>query len=391
MTSSNAPSICFVAHSAYGALTGGRHCHIGGIQRQQAMMAKWLAKRGWRVSMITWDEGQPQSKVVDGVRVIKMCRADACVKGVRFFHPKWTSLVHALRAADADVYYQNTAEYVTGQVALWCRRHGKKFVYSVANDPDCDPRLPRMHTLRERILYRYGLRRADSVVAQTQKQQGMLREGFGLESVVLPMPCPGPADAGYAAPAPPIPPNRPRILWVGRICEQKRPDRLTELAAALPEWRFDFVGPGGGDTYSQDVCRRATGLPNVTVHGPVPRDRMPGLYQQAACLLCTSDFEGFPNTFLEAWSQGLPMVTTFDPDDLIARRELGLVAGDVPGLAAAVRRLLTSPDLYRRLSQNARQYYLENHTVEVAMPRFERLFSDVVSNSGTHVALRTRV
>jgi glycosyltransferase involved in cell wall biosynthesis len=56
-----------------------------------------------------------------------------------------------------------------------------------------------------------------------------------------------------------------------------------------------------------------------------------------------------------------------------------LVAGDVPGLAAAIRRLLASPDLYRRLSQNARQYYLENHTVEVAMPQFERVFLNAVS------------
>jgi glycosyltransferase involved in cell wall biosynthesis len=214
-------------------LTGGRNSHIGGIERQQSLMAKWLAKRGWRVSMIVWDEGQPRDEVVDGVRVIKMCRTDAGIRGVRFFHPKWTSLVHALRAADADVYYHNCGEYVTGQVALWCRRHGRKFVYSVANDPDCDPKLPEMHTLRERFLYRYGLRRADSVIAQTQKQQAMLREGFGLESAVLPMPCPGPADADCAAPAPPIP-NRSRILWVGRICEQKRPDRLIELAAALP-------------------------------------------------------------------------------------------------------------------------------------------------------------
>lgn len=121
---------------------------------------------------------------------------------------------------------------------------------------------------------------------------------------------------------------------------------------------------------------RARQVSNVTVHGRVPC--VWDYYRQAACLLCTSDFEGFPNTFLEAWSQGLPVVSTFDPDDLITRRELGLVAGDIPGLAAAIRRLLESPDLYRRLSQNARHYYLENHTVEVAMPRFEQVFLKVL-------------
>jgi glycosyltransferase involved in cell wall biosynthesis len=368
------PALCFVAHSAYGALTGGRNGHIGGAEQQQAMIAKWLAKRGWRVSMITWDEGQPQDEVVDGVRVVKMCRQDAGIKGVRFFHPKWTGLVRALRAADADVYYQSCGGYETGQVALWCRRHGKKFVYSVVSDPDCDPHLPEMKSLRERFLYHYGVRHADCTIVQTQRQQEMLRSGFGLNAEVCPMPCAAPGDGPPTRSA--CPPDQGRVLWVGRVCEVKRPDRLLDVAQACPDLAFDIVGPCNATEYARHTMERARQVSNVTVHGRVPC--VWDYYRQAACLLCTSDFEGFPNTFLEAWSQGLPVVSTFDPDDLITRRELGLVAGDIPGLAAAIRRLLESPDLYRRLSQNARHYYLENHTVEVAMPRFEQVFLKVL-------------
>jgi glycosyltransferase involved in cell wall biosynthesis len=374
----NKPALCFVAHAAYGALKGGCNGHIGGAERQQAMIAKWLAKGGWRVSMVTWDEGQPQDEVVDGVRVIKMCRQDAGIKGVRFLHPKWTSLVHALRAADADVYYQNCGGYETGQVALWCRNNGRRFVYSVASDPDCDPRLPAMRSLRDRILYRYGVRHADCVIVQTLRQQETLRRGFGVSARVVPMPCAVPSDGtdfprvGSAA-------QEARVLWVGRVCEVKRPDILLEVARACPGVPFDLVGPSSDAEYCRGIMERASQVPNITAHGRVPC--VWDYYAQAASLLCTSDYEGFPNTFLEAWSQGLPVVSTFDPDDLIARRELGLVAGDVTGLAAAIRRLLTSPDLYRRLSHNARQYYLQNHTVEIAMPRFEQVFLDVLHAS----------
>ena len=127
------PSICFVAHFAYGAMAGGSSGHIGGVERQTTLMARWFAARGYRVSMLTWDEGQEDGVEIDGVKVFKMCRQDAGLPGLRFFWPRWTSLNAAMRRADADVYYQNCGEYVTGQVAMWCRRHGRKLVYSVAN------------------------------------------------------------------------------------------------------------------------------------------------------------------------------------------------------------------------------------------------------------------
>jgi len=377
-------AVCFVAHSAYGALAGGSSGHIGGIERQQALTAKWLSQRGWRVSMITWDEGQPQGDVVDGVRVIRMCRADAGIKGLRFFYPKWTSLIRAMRQADADVYYQNCGEYVTGQVALWCRRYGRKFVYSVASDPDCDRRLPEMHTLRERVLYRYGLSRADRVIVQTRRQQALLREGFGLDSEVLPMPCPGPSNGEYK-PLSSSNHKSARVLWVGRLCEAKNPCRFLDVAEACPDLSFDFVGPVCDTPYSQSVCARARRLPNVTVHGPVAREKVPEFYKRAACLCCTSNFEGFPNTFLEAWSHGLPVVSTFDPDDLIASHGLGAVTGDTEGLVHAVRSLLASPERWGRASANARQYYLENHTVDGAMERFKRVFLEALGQAPASV------
>ncbi|MDD5414837.1 MAG: glycosyltransferase, partial [Smithellaceae bacterium] len=129
-TQESRPSFCLVAHNAAGAMFGGNQGYIGGVERQTSLMARWLAVQGYRVSLVTWDEGQADDQVVDGVRVIKTCSRDTGLPGLRFFHPRWTSLIRALRRADADLYYHNCAEYVTGQVALWCRRNGRKFVYS---------------------------------------------------------------------------------------------------------------------------------------------------------------------------------------------------------------------------------------------------------------------
>lgn len=373
MGHSNRPKICIVAHSAFGALSGGTTGHIGGVEWQTSLTARWLGAQGWRVSMLTWDEGPLGDTEVEGVRVIKMCRRAAGIPGLRFFLPRWTSLNRAMRRADADLYYQNCGECVTGQVALWCRRNRRAFVYSIANDPDVDPSLPDMHTMRERVLYRYGLRRADRIIVQTRTQADTLRKGFGLDSVVLPMPCPGPTEDDYVAPVAPTD-NSKRIVWVARVCEQKRPDRFLDIADACQDLRFDFVGPSDDSPYCQRICERARRISNLVLHGGVSRSKLAEFYRRAACLCCTSDFEGFPNTFLEAWSHGLPIVSTFDPDGLIGSRDLGAVASDVPGLINEMRKLTTSPIRWRRASQNARRYYVENHAVENVLPRFERVF-----------------
>jgi glycosyltransferase involved in cell wall biosynthesis len=371
------PSICFVAHFAYGAVAGDARGHIGGVERQAALMSRWFADRGHAVSVVTWDEGQPDGLVISGVRIITLCRRDRGWPGVRFVHPRWTSLVSALRAADADVYYQNCGEYVTGQVALWCRWAGRRFVYSVASDADCDPRLPEM-TLRERLLYRYGLRHADRVVVQTRTQARSLRQGFGRAAVVIPMPAldmSDPASAGAAGD------RSGHVLWIGRLAHVKRPDRLLDLAEACPDLRVDLVGPTDGTPYARGVVDRARGLPNVTVHGRATMSEVRAFIGGALCLVSTSEYEGFPNTFLEAWSAGLPVISIVDPDETIRSFELGAVAPDVRGLALAVRRLASSPSWRRAISERARRYFVEHHGVDRALPRFARLFAEV---AGSH-------
>jgi glycosyltransferase involved in cell wall biosynthesis len=373
-------SICFIAHFAYGALMGEKTGHIGGVERQTSLMAKWFANKGYKVSMVTWDEGQDDGVEIDGVKVFKTCRKNAGMKGLRFFWPRWSSLYAAMQRANADIYYQNCAEYVTGQTAMWCRKHGRKFVYSVASEPDCDKYLPVMRTFRERFLYKYGLKHADKIIVQTRRQQEMLRDNFGFYSVFIPMPCPGPDDEEYTD----IEKSRnssSRVLWLGRICEVKRPDRLLELAKICPDVQFDFVGPVGNSDYARDVCHQAQSIPNVTFHGPASRQKVSQFYKQAKIFCCTSDFEGFPNTFLEAWSYGLPVVSTVDPDNIISEKGLGIIGNDSASLSHGIRELLKSADKWTKASRAAREYYLNKHAFDGTMQLFEREFIDVASRS----------
>jgi glycosyltransferase involved in cell wall biosynthesis len=377
------PSICIIAHFAYGAMTGGSSGHVGGVERQTSITARWLAQRGYPVTMITWDNGQDNDIHVDGVRMLKMCRQDAGIPGLRFFVPRWSSLVNALQKADADLYYHNCAEYVTGQVAMWCRRNHKVFVFSTASNMDCEPSLPEMKAWRVRALYRYGLKHADTLIAQTEYQKNLLRTGFGLDSIVLPMPCPGPSEGEYLPPDPPDP-SRAIVVWIGRIIDIKRLEWFLDVAEALPDLTFKIVGGASADSeYVRNLMKRAESLTNVVHCGLIPREQMPEVYKHASLLCCTSKIEGLPNTFLEAWSHGLPVVSTFDPDGWIQSRRLGITATDVNGLVNGIRKLINSPHEWRRASDNGRRHYVENHTPEVVLERFEKAFLDTARRKFT--------
>ena len=374
-----APRVCIVAHFAYGAMTGGATGHAGGVERQTTMLARWLADRGVDVSLVVWNEGQPSETTIDGVRVLSVCARDAGLPGLRFVHPRWTSLNHALAAADADLYYQNCAECVTGQVAWWTTRHQRKFVFSVASDPECDVRLPTLPRARERVLYRYGLKRADRVIAQTAAQARMLKDGFGLDAVVLPMPCPAPVqsiEGGNGDEA-----ARPRFVWLGRISPEKRVELVLDLAAARPSMRFDIGGPLDDSPYVAGIAQRARALPNVTLSGRIERDRLGEFYRGARALLCTSAFEGFPNTFLEAWSCGVPVVSLIDPDDLLRNRGLGIAGRDLSELAQGLDVMASDAARWRTMSAAAREYYNARHTPAAALPQFEALFRTVLKAS----------
>ncbi len=375
--------IAMVAHFAYGAIAGGRSGHVGGVERQTSLMSRWLAARGHRVSLLTWDEGQGDEVVIDGVRVISICRQDAGLPGVRFVTPRWTGLINALNRADAQLCYHNCAEYVTGQVAMWSRQRGRPFVFSVASDVDVHPDLPELSKLRERWLYRYGLRHANRIIVQTDAQRESLKSAFGRNGDVLPMPCPGPAAIEYRQPDPPRG-DTGVVLWAGRIASVKRLELLLEVARALPSVRFDVAGmPYEGDPYSQAVMAEAHAVANVNLLGTVPREEMPTRYRSASLLCCTSLYEGFPNTFIEAWSHGIPVISTVDPDRLLTRLGLGAAGSTAGEIAAAIRSFMKDGNRWMEASQKARAYYAANHAVDAAMSKFEGLFQRAHEEHGS--------
>jgi glycosyltransferase involved in cell wall biosynthesis len=331
-----------------------RHHNIAGEGVQQTLLAKALARRGHKVRMVTWDHGQDDGSQWDGIRVFKAYAPHAGLPLLRFFHPRWSGLWQALERADADLYYTSCAGMHVGLLAMFCRRHGRRFVFRSASDTDCDPARLLVRYRRDRWLYEYGLRRAHVILVQSEAQKEALARNYGLEARVAPM---------LVEPAQPASVRDIDVLWVSNIRPVKRPERVLDLAAGLPRRHIHMAGgplPGEEALY-RETQTAAAARPNVTFHGRLAYHVAAALYARARVFLNTSDVEGFPNSYLQAWMRGVPVVTLLDPDRVIEREGLGIAAKSPARLAGAVRDLLQDKAAWRAASERCRAYMAREH------------------------------
>lgn len=361
------PSICFLTPYAYALFTGDPR-GFGGAEVQQRLIARALKARGWEVEFVSYAAGPAREEVVEGIRFHTVAAPPRGASS-RFRKPAFVGLWGGMHRSDADVYYQRCAGSITGLAALFTRLRGRPFVFSVANDRDLDGSFLREATRLQGLLFRLGVRLATRVIVQTRKQEKLLAERWGREGVLVPSACALPAGE------PPPASERGDVLWVGNMLPKKRPQLMADLAPRLPELTFTMIVPPVGDSaFVREVTERLDRVPNLRRLGRVAYDEMPAYYRSAALLVSTSSAEGFANVFLEAWANGIPVVSCgIDPDGVIAGHGLGVCTGSLEETAEAVRRLVADPRERAAMGERARAYVRAHHSPEAVGARYEQL------------------
>jgi len=373
-------SVCFVAPHIWPVFSGDPHIKlVGGAEVQQATIARLLAADGFRVSMVTLDYGQPDGVVIDGITVYKAFAPDAGLPVLRFLHPRMSSMLRAMRAADADVYYYRSTSMWAGVMAEFARRHGRRSIYAGASDRDFAPGTGgQIRYARDRWLFGHAMRTVDSVVVQNLQQQAACRATFGRESTFIP--------SCYQLPEG----SRPRresdagdlVLWVGTIQPHKRPELLLELARRLPQRRFVMIGgpmPGHGEFYDS-IRRQAAGLPNLEFKGFLPLAEVEPWFDRARVNALTSRFEGMPNVFLQAWARGVPTVASIDVGARLDGEPVYPAFDDLDAFASHLDKLLQDKSDWAKASNRCREYFERNHSPAEVRARYSSLLHEVAAS-----------
>ncbi|MFC7588955.1 glycosyltransferase [Nonomuraea antimicrobica] len=358
-------------------------------------LATGLAARGNEVHVVCTSEAGPASAdVIDGVVVHRLRSAPLLVHPtMRFTVPaRLDRLVAAIRP---DVLHTQ-GHFVVGRAAMAAaRRAGVPIVATNHFMPD---NLFQFVHIPEKLRARAGrlawrdfnriFNRADHITTPTPLAAKLLADQ-GFEREVEPVSCgidltrfhPHAEPKSWARKAFDLP-DRPTVLFVGRLDEEKR---LDELVRALPlvlnetDAQVALVGKGNQREELERLARRIGVGDRVFFLGFVADENLPQALAAADVFAMPGVAELQSIATLEAMASGLPVVAAdaMALPHLVAGNGYLFQPGDVISLARHLIAVLGDDDLRAGLGKASRELAL-THDDQSSLARFERIYQEVV-------------
>ena len=335
---------------------------VGGAAVEWMNWIKGFQKNKDEVGVLTW-KGAKQllGDKADQFNMVETFGQDEGIRYLRTFNLRLPRFKAAIKNYQPDVVIQGCAALNTGLLSIAASGMNVPFVYRAANDMDADDRYKTRMSAFEAFFYQLGLKKSTAIVCQNEYQFENFKKKFPNKPMTI---LHNPYEALEAVTPKPVG-ERKYIAWLGVFQPQKNMTALLEVVKALPNHQFR-IGGKASNTSMDDATRLALKAleeaSNVTFEGYVKRTQIASFLSDAHLLLNTSHYEGFSNTFLEAFAVGTPIVCPrkVDPDHIIENNRLGMVAEDYDGLPVCIDQVINDQD-YSEMANRCQQYVVQKH------------------------------
>jgi glycosyltransferase involved in cell wall biosynthesis len=241
-------------------------------------------------------------------------------------------------------------------------------VYNISDDLCLKKKLLDIfNILKNNFSFKY----TNQIIAQTKYQQNLLEKNYNKSSIVIPN--------GHFIPNPPFKKCEKNIVsWIANIKPWKQPEIFIKLAEKFQDFdvKFLYAGRPANRNYQQMLERETKKLNNIEYLGEISFDKTNELLSKSSIFVNTSlPFEGFPNTFIQAWLRETPVVTLhFDPDEIIKKQKIGFHSINFNQLIRDIKFLINDPNKRIEFGKKARRFAIENHNIEKISNKYINIF-----------------
>lgn len=345
----------------------------GGAELQCYYLARELISRGWEVHYIREyrfrnfpEEYQEQGIFIHAIPQVH--------QQLRFLNTP--ALFRVMGKIRADFWYcrgtisylypvlRNAGKLQRGKV-IWACSHDKELKGVTAKN--C---LSQAAWKLNQFMFKTALPKTDHILLQTHDQLELLKMNFRLTGTVLYNAHPRTKDRATVK-------NDRILLWIGRLQTWKHPEIFIKLARHFNgrPYRFIAIGkPLKGNSLEGLLKQADRALPNFKYTGELDNVEVRGLLRKAKVLVCTSKYEGFSNTFIEAWARGVPVISSnVNPDNLLTVRHLGVLSNSFDQLCQDVERFMNDDPFWSHVSESCIRFFTDHLTVDAAVDKLESI------------------
>ncbi len=348
-------------------LLNGSSRPVGGAAVEWLTWLKTFKSIGCDSALLTWKGAQEIVSRSVNFDIVESFKLDKGIPKIKFLTYELPLLFWAIKKYNPDFIVQECASRFTGILAIIAKILKKPFIHRIASDMDVDERIEGNISDFYLKLYYYGIKNASHISCQNKYQYNTLKNKYPDKSIsILYNPFEMRKDVINNN-------SKEYIAWVGNFRYEKNLPALAKIAKSLNEYKFKIVGTrlDDNDEDTSVGIHELEKLKNVEFVGHLNNDKIPEFLSKAYCLLNTSRLEGFSNTFLEAWSVGVPVISTknVNPDNLISDYNLGVVSNDYESLPEIINDFISSQK-YLEFEDRCRNYVANNHNPENLASQF---------------------
>lgn len=313
-------SVCIINHFGYPLYNPKFQQPFGGGAAVQLYnLANEFSKdQSLTVSVITGNYGENvnRKEVIKNINIFRVLPIKS--KFSNYFKGFFIFFYNLIRI-NPDILIQRTANVSSGLSAIYCRLFKKIFIYSLASMYDVNQESFKGFFGK---FYKYGLMNASFIIAQNTNQikklknlinknnAKIIKNGFEITNIKLS--------------------EKKEILWIGRADYYKKPEIFLKLAAKFPNEKFIMIcNKGSNPQYWKQINNIANKMSNIEFIEYIKFHNIECFYKRAKVVINTSIYEGFPNTFIEAFKyRALNISLNVDPDKIFRHKEIGLYCND---------------------------------------------------------------
>ncbi len=271
---------------------------------------------------------------------------------------KTIKLYKILGKIKPDVIIQRGLTIFSCLLAKYCAIKGIKFIYMFASDMESEGKY--QTSQKKCFLFNILLKNSYKLIVQNNAQKENLLNKYAKDSIIL--------ESGFLIPKKNML-KKKNILWVGRSDFLKKPNLFIELAKKFSEYYFIMICPQSKRISKQDYNRiksNANKIKNLEFLEFVKFDEIDSYFNRAKLFINTSDYEGFPQTFIQATINSTPIISlNANPNNFLDKYHYGFCSnGDFELMKKQIKNILEDEKQWQKMSENGYHYVRESHDIK---------------------------